>query len=132
MSPRLRVLVRRRAHFRCEYCHFPERFAELHFQIDHITARQHRGPTKADNLAFACFRCNSHKGPNLSGVDPATGSLERLFNPRLDRWTEHFRWKRAVLIGGTPVGRATVAVLNINRADVLLLRATLMEEGVRF
>ena len=86
----LRATVARRAQFRCEYCQWPERFSELRFQLDHVIARKHRGRTDAANLAFACFRCNSHKGPNLAGIDPRTGALVRLFNPRADRWREHF------------------------------------------
>lgn len=132
MAVALKALVRRRARFRCEYCHFPELLAELRFQLDHIVAHQHRGPTTAENLALACYRCNSHKGPNLSGVDPDTGRVECLFNPRKDEWVEHFRWRGAVLVGRTSIGRTTVAVLNMNRADVILMRRVLLAEGVRF
>jgi len=131
MTAALKGLVRRRAQFRCEYCHFPERLSELRFQLDHILARKHGGPTSAENLAFACFRCNSHKGPNLSGIDPTTGKAERLFHPRADDWAAHFQWRGAVLIGRTAVGRATIGVLNINRPDVVLVRKALLAEGVR-
>jgi 5-methylcytosine-specific restriction endonuclease McrA len=132
MTAALKALVRRRAQFRCEYCRFPERLAELRFQLDHILARKHGGPATAENLAFACFRCNSHKGPNLSGTDPDSGELTRLFHPRSDEWKVHFRWRRAVLVGKTPIGRATIAVLNMNRPDVVALRKALLAEGVRF
>lgn len=132
MASALKGLVRRRAGFRCEYCHFPERLAELRFQLDHIVPRKHGGPTRAANLALACFRCNSHKGPNLSGNDPATGEMERLFHPRNDDWTAHFRWRGAILTGKTSTGRATIAVLNINRLDAVMLRRALLAGGVRF
>lgn len=132
MASALKDLVRRRARFRCEYCHFPERLAELRFQLDHIVARQHRGPATAENLALACYRCNSRKGPNLSGVDPGTGGIERLFHPREDEWEEHFRWRSALLAGRTSIGRTTIAVLDMNRTDVILLRQALLLEGVRF
>lgn len=132
MTPRLRALVRQRAGFRCEYCHFPERLAELRFQFDHIIARQHRGASGVENLALACFRCNSHKGPNLSGIDSRTGSLARLFHPRLDKWDDHFRWRGATLLGKTAVGRATIAVLCINRPDAVAVRTTLLDEAVEF
>src|SRR3954462_7484574 len=132
MHARLRAIIRRRARFRCEYCLFPERFAELHFQIDHVTARQHGGPTRAENLALACLRCNSHKGPNLSGIDPQSGEIVRLFNPRRDIWCEHFRWNGAKRAALSDVGQATIAVLCINRSDVVLARAALMAEGVSF
>jgi hypothetical protein len=130
MDARLKAQVRRRARFRCEYCCFPERLAELRFQVDHIIARQHGGPTRAANLALACYRCNSHKGTNLSGVDPVSAKVVRLFHPRRDLWQEHFAWNGPRLTGLTPVGRATIAVLRINRPDAVLARASLLEEGV--
>src|SRR6266571_6254680 len=130
MDARLRAQVRRRARFRCEYCQFPERFAGLRFQLDHVIARQHAGPTKLANLALACFRCNSHKGPNLSGIDSQSAKMVRLFNPRGDVWVEHFAWDGPRLLGLTPIGRATIAVLRINRQDAVLVRMALLEEGI--
>ena len=132
MDARLKAQVRRRAGFRCEYCLFPERCAELRFQVDHIIAQKHSGSTIAANLALACFRCNSHKGPNLSGVDPESGHVVQLFHPRQDVWTEHFVWHGPRLVGSTPTGRATIAVLRINRSDAVLVRAALLEEGASF
>jgi hypothetical protein len=132
MSPRLRLLIRRRAGARCEYCHLPEAVAELRFQADHVRAEKHGGTSTAANLAWACFRCNSHKGPNLAGIDPQSGTMNRLFNPRLDTWSDHFRWAGPRLVGKTPVGRATLAVLCINRSDVVLLRRELLAEGIKF
>jgi hypothetical protein len=132
MDARLRAAVRRRAGFRCEYCMFPERFAELRFQVDHIIPQQHDGPTVSANLAWSCLRCNQHKGPNLSGIDPVTGRAVRLFHPRRDHWADHFAWEKARLIGRTPMGRATVRVLQINRADAVLVREALMVEGQFF
>ena len=132
MDASIKAQVRRRARFRCEYCRFPERFAELSFQIDHIVARQHSGKNDAANLAFACFRCNSHKGTNLAGVDPKSGRVVRLFHPRQDVWRENFAWQGPTLIGLTPIGRATANVLRINRPDAVLARATLLEEGISF
>ena len=131
-ASQLREAVRQRAGFRCEYCQFPEPFAELRFQVDHVVPQQHGGQTTAAKLAFSCLRCNKHKGPNLSGIDAVTGQIVRLFNPRADDWAEHFQWDGSRLGGRTPVGRATVNVLQINRADAVLVREALMEEGVYF
>ena len=36
---------------RCEYCHFPEAFAEIPFHLDHVIAGQHGGATRLENLA---------------------------------------------------------------------------------
>jgi len=103
MQRQLVELVRQRAVFRCEYCHFPERFTGLNFQIDHVIAEKHGGPTDAENLALSCIYCNSYKGANLSGIDPVTGEIARLFHPQRDRWGEHFGWaipREPVLAGG--------------------------------
>ena len=110
----------------------PERFAELRFQLDHIVPEQHGGPSTPENLAWACPRCNKHKGPNLAGLDPQTGGMTPLFHPRTDSWPDHFAWQGVILNGLTPKGRTTVRVLQINRADAVLVRQALTEEGEPF
>jgi hypothetical protein len=122
-------LVRQRAAMRCEYCHAPEFASFLPFVVDHIIARQHGGETMAVNLALACGRCNQHKGPNIAGIDRETGQLTRLYHPRNDRWSEHFRWDAAVLAGRTDVGRTTIAVLAMNSPSQLEHRFSLLAEG---
>jgi hypothetical protein len=97
--------------------------------VDHIIARQHRGPTKAENLALACFFCNSYKGPNISALNPQTGRTVRLFNPRKDSWKRHFEWKGPYLSGRTHTGRATIELLEINRIEAVELREYLLLEG---
>jgi 5-methylcytosine-specific restriction endonuclease McrA len=83
--------VRARAAGRCEYCLLPEVHVLTPFQVEHVIAKQHRGEDRLSNLAYACLRCNLHKGPNLTGIDPKTKKLTRLFNPRRHRWSRHFR-----------------------------------------
>lgn len=122
--------VRVRANYRCEYCHFPEAFAELPFHLDHIIARSHGGPTDFQNLALACCFCNRYKGPNLSGIDPDTHQVSPLFHPRLDSWQIHFVWNGPELIGKTPIGRATLQTLRLNRADFMAVRALMMRAGI--
>jgi hypothetical protein len=130
MEARLQAEVRVRAQGRCEYCQSPESITRVPFQIDHIIPQKHGGPTTRENLALSCFFSNTHKGPNLSGLDPQTGELTRLFHPREDRWQDHFRWEGSVLTGLTAIGRVTVRVLDINRADAVIVRQSLQEEGV--
>lgn len=130
MNSKLRVSVRRRARGRCEYCRTPFRFDFVPAEIDHIISQQHSGRTISANLAVACAHCNSHKGPNIAGIDPSTGLLVRLFNPRTDQWDEHFHWIGPVLNGRTPEGRATIHVLAINDMIKMAARAALMDEGV--
>ena len=115
MTKELEAQVYARANHRCEYCHVPTIAYQSPFQIDHVIASKHGGATVFSNLALSCFHCNIHKGPNIAGLDPpGTGPLVRLFNPRTDGWGDHFRYEGAVLVGLTPIGRATLHVLNIN------------------
>lgn len=86
------------------------------------------GSTSADNLALACQGCNCAKGNKTQALDPATGRWVSLFHPRRDNWAEHFVWGRdhLFLIGLTPVGRATVQALELNRPGVIHLRQLLV------
>jgi hypothetical protein len=122
--------VRKRALGRCEYCHLPEAHVRTPFQVDHVVARQHRGSDKLINMAYSCLRCNLHKGPNLTGIDPRTGKVTRLFNPRRHRWATHFRWEAALIVGKTAIGRTTVEVLAMNDPDRLAVREELIEQGL--
>jgi hypothetical protein len=130
MEKRLLQEVRRRAEGRCEYSRLTERYYPAPFVIDHIIARQHGGATDADNLALACFRCNLYKGPNIAGIDPLLGELTPLFHPRRNSWTDHFEWAGAELVGRSPIGRVTIAVLAINHPDAVAVRESLIAEGV--
>jgi hypothetical protein len=112
----------------CEYCLFPETSSELPFHVDHIIAQKHSGPTEPGNLAWACFSCNLHKGPNIAGLDPVTAALTRLFHPRQDIWAEHFEWQGSWLRGKSAVGRTTIAVLEINHPDMIAVRDALADE----
>jgi hypothetical protein len=124
-----REFVRQRAGNRCEYCLLPQVYSELTHHIEHIVAKQHNGTDDPDNLALACHRCNLQKGPNLTGIDPSTGELIRLFHPRRDRWAEHFRWEGTHILGITARGRATVQLLAVNDARRLELRTQLRIKG---
>src|SRR4051812_6295048 len=109
--------VWQRAKGRCEYCQMPQAFYRTRHQIDHIIAEQHGGPTTIDNLALAFLTCNNYKGPNISGINPLTRRIVRLYHPRKDRWGRHFAWGGARLRGKTAIGRATIEVLAINHPD---------------
>jgi hypothetical protein len=132
MSPRLRHQVRTRAAGRCEYCRLPDwvEFAGP-FHVEHIIARQHAGVNQSANLAWACSRCNSHKGTNLAAIDPDGKGLVALFNPRKDSWPDHFRLSGPYISGRTPTGRATVWLLQMNAERRLELRAQLISAGLR-
>lgn len=122
MDAAARKLVRDRAAALCEYCRLPEWVAEIPFHIEHIIAQQHGGQDDVANLTLACDRCNLYKGPNIASIDPFDGSLTPLFQPRQDKWDDHFQMEGAIIVGLTPAGRATVALLKMNAAPRLRLR----------
>jgi hypothetical protein len=82
----------------------------------------HGGETSSANLALACFGCNRFKGTNLASLDPLTGELVALFNPRTQQWSEHFRLDGWQIIPLTATGRATERLLRMNEANRLQLR----------
>ena len=123
-------LIWQRAQGRCEYCRTPQAADEIAFQIDHVIARKHGGPTKAENLCLSCFHCNSSKGTDIATLAPRTRKLVPLFNPRRQEWSRHFRWEGAKLAGRTPVGAATAVLLRINDPLRVSLREALIAEGV--
>ena len=125
MDDETRSLVSGRASYRCEYFRLHEDDDAYMFHVEHVIAKKHGGGDEIDNLAFACNQCNLHKGPNLSGIDPVSGSTIELFHPRRDSWTEHFTFQGAMVVGLTALGRATVRVLNMNDADRIRVRAEL-------
>ena len=130
MDAALRDFVRQRAGNRCEYCRLHQRHTPVFtFHVEHVRAKQHGGTDDPFNLALACNRCNRAKGPNLSSLDPATGQLVRLFNPREDTWEAHFAFQGATIVGRTPEGRATVELLKMNEPKRVRTRATLIACG---
>jgi hypothetical protein len=130
MERALEQLVWARAGGRCEYCRVAQEHDRLPFEIDHVIAKKHGGPTRAGNLCLACFADNNHKGPNIAGLDPKTRRLTPLFNPRRHKWGRHFRWDGPVLVGRTPIGRTTVAVLEMNLDYRVAFRQGLIDESV--
>ena len=131
MAHDLRLLVCTRAKNRCEYCHLPqELFPAALFHLDHVIPKQHEGTDGPRNRSLSCSRCNLNKGPNLATRDNRTKRLVPLFNPRRQKWSRHFRWRGAVLVGLTVVGRGTIKILGINEPDRIELRRNLIAEGV--
>jgi hypothetical protein len=129
MDAALARQVWRRAGNCCEYYRMPQELDENAFEIDHIIAKQHDGLNVTNNLALSCFYCNAFKGPNIAGRDKRTKKFAPLFNPRRHKWDRHFRWQGGYLIGRTPIGRVTIALLNINAPIRLELREELIAEG---
>ena len=128
VSESTRRLVRERANRYCEYCHADERWQFIRFTMDHIRPQSAGGSDEADNLALACRNCNERRGNRISGRDPDSGERVALFNPRTQTWSDHFAWDRTRvrIMGRTPCGRVTVALLDLNddrhEGDVIRIR----------
>lgn len=110
--------------YRCAYCLSPEALMGVTFEIEHIVPTSAGGLTVRPNLCLSCPTCNRHKANRIAAYDHETGSETPLFHPRQDVWNEHFVWsEEATLLQGlTVTGRATIAMLRMNRAVIVQLR----------
>ena len=116
VSEYLRRFVRERAGNRCEYCLCHQDYVFGILQIDHVMPIAKGGSDTEDNLCLACELCNQHKWTKTEHTDPQTGKSVALFDPRKQKWNEHFTWNTdgTIIIGLTDYGRATVDALKLN------------------
>jgi HNH endonuclease len=119
----LRRLTIQRANDRCEYCKIAQAGQVATFHIDHIVPVVANGETIAENLALACVSCSLRKGARQEIEDAQSGIKVLFFNPSQQSWEENFRWDGVKIIGLTPVGRAMIAALDLNREMMLSIRA---------
>ncbi|MCZ6680421.1 MAG: HNH endonuclease signature motif containing protein [Candidatus Poribacteria bacterium] len=124
VSPRQRQRVTERAKNRCEYCLSPAEQTGIPMTIDHIRPQSKEGTSDDDNLCLACGRCNGYKHDRAHGRNPETGRWVRLFHPRRQQWSKHFRWSEGGIriVGLTACGKATVEVLQMNRPNIVRAR----------
>ncbi len=125
----IRNQIKERAEFRCEYCRVHEEDMFFSFHVDHIRSVKHGGQGTLDNLAFACSICNENKGTDLGTYLPNSKRLIRLYNPRVDKWENHFLIENGMIIPKTKRGEATVKVLDLNHPDRIILRRLLNTIG---
>jgi hypothetical protein len=127
----LRESVITRAHGCGEYCRSQARFATQSFSVEHILPRDKGGLTLLENLALSRQGCNNHKYNKVAGSDSVTKQVVPLFHPREQTWDDHFVWNDdyTQILGLTPIGRATVAALHLNREGLVNLRRVLYAVG---
>ncbi len=125
VSAALRRQVADRAGHGCEYCLVHEDDTFFGCEVEHIISHKHGGATSEENLAYACVFCNRYKGTDIGSIT-ARGQFCRLYNPRIDRWFDHFRLERTSILALTDVGEVTLRVLNLNHPDRLLEREMLI------
>ena len=119
--------VAQRANGCCEYCYSQTRFSPDPFSIEHIIPRVAGGTDDMSNLALSCQGCNNRKYISVDALDLVSGERVPLFNPRRQKWIDHFAWSDdfTLILGLTPTGRATVEKLQLNREGVVNLRRIL-------
>jgi hypothetical protein len=125
----LRNEVAGRADRRCEYCLIHEDDTGFRLQVDHIISRKHGGLSVVENLAYACVLCNRSKGTDVASVDGRSGEIVRLFHPRRDRWSDHFRLDGNLIRALSDVGAATAELLRFNATERLAERGLLQALG---
>jgi hypothetical protein len=131
MNPRY-ARVALRAGYRCEYCYAPEAVFNFPFEVEHIIPISRGGTDIEANWALACRSCNLRKAAHVSGVDPESQAVIRLFHPREERWQGHFQAdaESGKIKGITAVGRATVARLELNSETQIAARRQWIRLGL--
>jgi HNH endonuclease len=125
----LRRRVVARAEEICEYCLIAEEDTFYGCEADHIISEKHGGRTDAENLAYACVYCNQAKGSDIGSINWDTQEFVRFYNPRTDRWADHFELVGSRIEGLTPIGLVTARILGFDTAERVLERQTLQGVG---
>ncbi len=127
LTSKQKQAVAQRANHCCEYCLCQVKYSPDPFSIEHIIPRSKGGTDELDNLALACQGCNNRKYVQTEAYDPVTGNMVLLYHPRQHPWQIHFAWSDdfTIMFGLTPIGRATVDRLALNREGVVNLRRVL-------
>lgn len=115
----------------CEYCQTSEFVTGITLEADHVRPRSLHGPTSRENLCRACSSCNTQKNDQVEALDPLTQQVVMLFNPRQQRWSEHFQWRQngTEIVGLTTCGRATVEALKMNNPRIVRARRLWVSVG---
>jgi HNH endonuclease len=124
--------VRSAAKNRCGYCLSPQHLVMARLEIEHIIPISKGGSDDESNLWLACPVCNGHKSDKIQAVDCETGETVALFNPRQQKWADHFQWlpNGIQIEGKTSVGRATVVALHLDiDPDALEVRSYWVQAG---
>lgn len=119
ISKATRQKIRERAEFSCEYCRISETDGGGELTIDHFHPHSKGGGDEEENLVYCCFRCNLYKSDYWADAPNEI----RLWNPRKDKWDEHF-WlsETGKLFALTEIGEQTIKLLRLNRQSLVVKR----------
>ncbi|MFN8419558.1 MAG: HNH endonuclease signature motif containing protein [Anaerolineae bacterium] len=131
ISQALKTRLRLQAGDRCGYCLSPQLYVLVPLEIDHLKPQSDGGTDDEENLWLACRLCNNAKSTQTIAKDPETGETVQLYNPRYQDWQTHFAWSEdgTMIIGLTPIGRATVLALPLNNIFAVLVRKEWVSVG---
>lgn len=109
---------------RCSYCLASQRYVLSRLEIEHIIPVALGGSNDEWNLCLGCRLFNLYKSDQIEATDPITKAIVALFNPLTQAWSDHFKWSQdgAIIVGLTPVGRATVEALRLNNEIAVEVR----------
>ncbi len=127
----LKKQIRVEAGNRCGYCLSLQKYVLGVLEIDHIIPQAKGGTDDPSNLWLACRLCNGYKGVQTTELDPKTGKNTQLFNPRKQKWSQHFQWNSdgTQIEGKTAIGRATVNALQLNNFIAVTVREQWVQAG---
>ncbi len=128
---KLRQRLVKQAEYRCGYCLTSERLTGIRLTLDHLIPVAAGGPSIENNLWVACRPCNEFKGIQTQALDSQTRRVVPLFNPRTQKWHEHFVWNAdgTLILGQTAIGRATIEALQMNRDLIVHARRQWVKVG---
>ena len=128
---KIREEILKQATYSCEYCKSAEEYTASKLELDHIVPESKGGTDDSHNLCACCRNCNSSKLTAQTAIDPETSEQVILFNPREQKWHEHFAWSDnyTQIRGLTACGRATIERLKMNRSITVKARLRWRQAG---
>ncbi|MFN0036275.1 MAG: HNH endonuclease [Saprospiraceae bacterium] len=127
ISKSLRLKVRQRADSICEYCKIPDLGFAFPFHVDHIRAIKHGGKSMMENLAYCCPDCNFFKGTDFATF--LGKQVVLFFNPRNEKWEDHFEMRNGMILPLTEIGQATTHIFQFNLPARIAYRLELESAG---
>jgi hypothetical protein len=115
----VRLQVRQRANFSCEFCGGTETDVGGELTIDHFRPQAKGGASDLENLLYCCQRCNQYKADYW----PTHPDDPQLWNPRQEsRETHLLLLADGTLYAITPTGTFTLKRLRLNRSPLVAHR----------
>lgn len=125
ISEETKTQVRVRAGFACEYCGISETDAGGELTVDHFQPQSADGSDEAENLVYACFRCNLYKSDYWGETETA----QRIFNPRQQSAAEHFSVAPdGVIYALSEIAEFTILRLKLNRPPLVAHRRKINQQ----